>query len=299
MKLTIFTPTYNRQEELPGLYNSIVESLRCYTGNNDVEWLIVDDGSKTDLRALVNSFKIIPHFSIRFYRKENGGKHTAYNLAIEKADGDFFVCIDDDDRLTSNAIKDIFIIGNDFLNNPAYKDCGAFVGRVISPQGQKLGSDVTSYPFLSDTIEIRDKYHFWGEPEVDILPILKQYRFNVFENERFLTEAALFDCMSKKHKFLYTNCPLMVKKFRSDGLTAAMTKIRVESPRGAESYYYQRSRLCEGLSHKLKAIINRQRFAYWIKSDVPKRPFSLLEFYARPISFVMFLKDLFCYMNRQ
>ena len=213
MKLTIFTPTYNRHTELIGLYHSIREALSNLISNDTVEWLIVDDGSKTDIRPFVDSFPNAPHFSIRFYRKENGGKHTAYNLAIEKADGDFFVCIDDDDRLTPNAIRDIFSIGREFLGNPAYKDCGGFVGRVVNPNGQKLGPEAASYPFLSDTVEIRDKYHFWGEPEIHILAILKQYRFDVFENERFLTEAALFDRMSKKHKFLYTDCPMMVKKF--------------------------------------------------------------------------------------
>ena len=40
MKITVFTPTFNRAHILPKLYNSLLKQT-----NQNFEWLIVDDGS--------------------------------------------------------------------------------------------------------------------------------------------------------------------------------------------------------------------------------------------------------------
>ena len=40
MLITVFTPTYNRADLLPRLYESLQEQT-----TNNFEWLIVDDGS--------------------------------------------------------------------------------------------------------------------------------------------------------------------------------------------------------------------------------------------------------------
>ena len=114
MKLTIFTPTYNREEFLEGLYNSIVSSFKASKSDNNIEWLIVDDGSKTDIEKAINKFCEFSPFPIVYIRKNNGGKHTAFNVAIREASGDLFVCIDDDDRLTVNAIADIFKLASKY-----------------------------------------------------------------------------------------------------------------------------------------------------------------------------------------
>ena len=52
IRLTIFTPTYNRRDQLE----------RCYLGmksqkNSDFIWLIVDDGSTDNTKELVDKWK--------------------------------------------------------------------------------------------------------------------------------------------------------------------------------------------------------------------------------------------------
>lgn len=286
MKLTIFTPTYNRFDELKGLYKSIIENLQDLRGGNSVEWLIVDDGSKDDISPVVSEFSSIEGLEIVLVKKVNGGKHTAFNVAIEKCSGDYFVCIDDDDRLSKGAINTIFDLCLKYLDGSK----GGVVGRVIDENGKLLGITIFDDILVSDTIEIRDKYHFWGEPEVFDLKILKNYRFDEFEGERFLTEAYIFDEMSKKYSFVYTNSVMMVKKYLAGGLTDNQLKIRVESPCGTEAYYYKRKMLCSGFVPKLKATINRQRFGVYCKKKV-KRPFDIYELLAKPVSILMILKD--------
>lgn len=291
MELTIFTPTYNRVTELLGLSESICNALSYLTETHSIEWLIVDDGSFADVSSVVDKLPKVKGLTINFHRKVNGGKHTAFNYAIEHAQGELFVCIDDDDRLTEEALYYIFKLYKEL--NPIRKEMclGAFVGRVVDEKGNILGSALSKYPTISDTIEIRDKYHYWGEPEVYFTDILKRYRFDVFEGENFLTEAYLFDVMSKQYNFYYINYPLMVKKYLPGGLTDNQTIIRVKNPRGAEQYYYQRWILCTGIKNRLKAAINCNRFSWWCRGTKKRRNMGWYGFISLPVSILMYVND--------
>ena len=70
MKITVFTPTYNRAYIIHNLY----ESLKRQTCKN-FEWLIVDDGSTDNTEELIKSWKKeYNKFAIRYYKQSNGGK---------------------------------------------------------------------------------------------------------------------------------------------------------------------------------------------------------------------------------
>ena len=76
-KLTIFTPTYNRAHTLPRTYESL-----CKQKNKDFVWLIIDDGSSDNTEELVKNWqKENSDFTIEYVKKENGGMHTAHNVA--------------------------------------------------------------------------------------------------------------------------------------------------------------------------------------------------------------------------
>lgn len=287
MKLTIFTPTYNRPNELLDLYDNIKKEVTKIDKEDSVEWLIIDDGSKEKLSNADQLFEEKENFCVIYKYKKNGGKHTAFNQAIDLCAGDIFVCIDDDDRLSKNSLIKIFQIAKKYENH----GYGGIVGRVEDLNGNMLGKTVFPDTLISNTVEIRDKYKFWGEPEVYYSNYLKKYRFDIFPGERFLTEAYLFDEMSNKYPFVYTNEVLMIKHYLEDGLTSNQLRIRIESPHGSEEYYYRRSLLCTKRVAKLKAIINRQRFAYWITDINIQRPMNLFEFFAYPLSFCMYLID--------
>ena len=291
MKLTIFTPTYNRTSELIGLYHSLVSAIRFIRIDDSVEWLIIDDGSEIDYEEVLDGFSELKRFNIRYIKKKHEGKHAAFNYAIDICDGDLFVCIDDDDRMTDNSISDIFKLAREFKNGEKYKNCGGFVGRVVNSEGEKQGKNLNGYPLISNTIEIRDKYHFWGEPEVYFTKIIKQFHFDLFKGEFFLTEAYLFDELTLKYPLIYTDCVMMKKVFLKGGLTDNNLKIRIRSPRGTEEYYYRRSKMCVGFINRLKATINRQRFSFWICENRPHRKVNIYEILARPLSIAMYLND--------
>ena len=66
MKLTIFTPLYNREV----LIRRLFESLKSQT-NQNFEWIVVDDGSTDNSYNVVDNMLYEQHgFSIRLYRQK-------------------------------------------------------------------------------------------------------------------------------------------------------------------------------------------------------------------------------------
>ena len=109
-RLTIFTPVYNRAHCITRCYESMLRQK-----NQNFVWIVVDDGSTDHLEDVVrpwlesiNTEKPPGRFRIEFYRKKNGGLHTAYNLALRYAKTDYWVCIDSDDWLADDAVEIIY-----------------------------------------------------------------------------------------------------------------------------------------------------------------------------------------------
>ena len=119
-QLTIFTPTFNREKLLKRTY----DSLKAQSNPNFV-WLIVDDGTTDEKEKPVTSWIRKNSIEIRYVKKENGGKHTAYNLACQTADTELLmVSLDSDDILTRDAVE---IVLNAWNANRD-KEIGGIVG---------------------------------------------------------------------------------------------------------------------------------------------------------------------------
>ena len=132
-KLTIFTPVYNRAHCIHRCYESMLRQE-----NKNFIWIIIDDGSTDHLEEVVRPWlQNKQPFSIEFYRKENGGMYTAYNLALKHVTTDYWTCIDSDDWLSDNAVALIYkAIQKREANN--INVCG-FVGLDALADGTILG----------------------------------------------------------------------------------------------------------------------------------------------------------------
>ena len=100
MRLTVFTPTYNRAHTLGRIYNSL-----CRQTCKDFEWLVIDDGSTDNTRSLIEGFIKENKMTIRYMHKENGGLYTGYNTAYANIESELNVCIDSDDYMPENAVE--------------------------------------------------------------------------------------------------------------------------------------------------------------------------------------------------
>lgn len=98
--LTVFTPTYNREKTLTRAFDSLMKQT-----SKDFEWLIIDDGSTDNTEELVESFVKQADFEIRYYKKENGGRHTAVNFSYPLLRTEYVVTCDSDDELVPDAVE--------------------------------------------------------------------------------------------------------------------------------------------------------------------------------------------------
>lgn len=99
-KITVLTPTYNRAEHLKVLYDSL-----CFQSFRDFEWVVVSDGSEDDTEKIVKDFIAEKQITIKFVKKENGGKPSAHNAGVLAADSELTVICDDDDYMLPDSLK--------------------------------------------------------------------------------------------------------------------------------------------------------------------------------------------------
>lgn len=226
VKLTIFTPTYNRGNLLPILF----ESLKRQTYKEFV-WLVIDDGSIDNTEELFTVWKKEnPDFKIIYKKKANGGKHTAIEQANEVCTTDYIVCVDSDDYLTERAIEQMY---NEIDIIDKMEDvCGA-VTRRIKPNGEvfcgKWAPDKTLLYFN----ELYTKYGY--KTDTCLLfktNIVKNFHFPVFEDEKFVTESVYYNKFLYKYKMLASVNLYYVGEYMPDGYTAQGMKLFLKNPKG-------------------------------------------------------------------
>ncbi len=99
--LTIAVPCYNSEEYM----RKCVDSLLI--GGEDVEIIIVNDGSKDSTPSIADEYADKHPTIVRVIHKENGGHGSAVNAGIENASGLFFKVVDSDDWVKENDYRQI------------------------------------------------------------------------------------------------------------------------------------------------------------------------------------------------
>ena len=134
--LSIAIPCYNSEAYM----RNCIESL--LPGGDEVEILIVDDGSTKD-----NTAQIADEYEARYpgicraIHQENGGHGEAVNAGLRAATGIYFKVVDSDDWVNAEAYKEVletlrsFVMGNQTLDmlitNFVYEKQGAKHKRVM------------------------------------------------------------------------------------------------------------------------------------------------------------------------
>lgn len=100
--VTVVVPCYNEEKTVAATVKSI---LNLDYPRSKLSLILVDDGSKDSTWKALQKFKDQPQ--VKILRKENGGKHTAMNLALESVKTDLVGALDADSFVTSDALKKI------------------------------------------------------------------------------------------------------------------------------------------------------------------------------------------------
>ncbi|UPW01294.1 glycosyltransferase family 2 protein [Halorussus gelatinilyticus] len=199
--VTVWTPTYNRREALKRPYNALVEQT-C----KDFEWLIVDDRSDDGTKERVTTWRQNAEFPIRFVEQpqDKTGKHRAFNIGVQLADGQFFSPLDSDDSMPSDAIELMLDEWEQIPKDQRNKFAGV-AGYCKTPDGEIVGQRLPDSPMDTNLIELRYRYgiseELWGMHKTDIL---RQFTFPDID-ERFVPEDLVWDRVAQQYSRRYVN----------------------------------------------------------------------------------------------
>lgn len=261
---TVLTPTYNRAHTLANVYDCLVKQTL-----QEFEWLIVDDGSRDHTENLVHQWMKEAPFAIRYFKKTNGGKHTALNLGIREAEGDFTVILDSDDVLKDDCLERLL---HHWLAIPeeAREGFAGVTGLCVDQDNQILGGKFPRDTFDSDAIAISyvlrlsdDRY---GMQRTDVM---RQFPFPVFAGERFLTESVVWNRVARQYKNRYINEAVCIKEYRADGLTRSVSKHLRNNPKGSSLYYQELLDVPEPLTFKVRLGIHAYYLRYALHAKTP------------------------------
>lgn len=273
--LTIFTPVYNRAKTLGRTYESLVKQ-KC----KDFVWLIVDDGSLDNTKELVEKWKNEESgFEIRYIYKENGGMHTAHNIAYENIDTELNVCIDSDDCLAEEAVQKI-------LNKwEAVKDFG-YAG-IIGLDADMNTGEIIGSKFPEDMREttLVEYYAKGGKGDKKLVyrtDVINMYPpYPVFAGEKYVALAYKYRLIDNDYKLAVLNEVLCNVEYQTDGSSGTMYKQYLKNPRGfafwrkiSMQYPESRKRMFRDYVHYVSSSLIGHN-CHFIKES-PKKVYTLL-----------------------
>lgn len=225
MKVTVFTPTYNRAYIIENLYRSL-QRQSCV----DFEWLVVDDGSTDGTEELFARWQEEKNpFPIRYYRQENGGKCRAINRGLELAEGELFFTVDSDDYLTEDAIEKVTAWEAELPKGKKYCGFAGNLGTAKDTTPNRLFEE----GFFDGTALDRYGCADGERAMVFYTEIHRNYLYPVFPGEKFMTEAVTWNRMARDgYKMRFYNDIIWIYEYRDDGLTKAGNALFLNNPKG-------------------------------------------------------------------
>ena len=90
LQYSFIIPVYNRPDEI----QELLESFDALEGNIPFEIVIIEDGSKTTSKEVVETFS--NSLNISYFFKENSGPGDSRNFGMQHAKGNYFIILDSD-----------------------------------------------------------------------------------------------------------------------------------------------------------------------------------------------------------
>lgn len=223
--ITILTTTFNRSKKISKLFTSLKKQ-----NSSNFKWIIVDDGSTDDTKEKIDEFinddkKL---FEIEYFYKENGGKHTAINYAMEYLDTPLTIIIDSDDQLVENGIHIIEYYWDKYNK---YK-ISTLTFEHLFDDGEPMVKIKKNEVFEKRSLYPVKNHALGDYTDVYVTKELVKYKFPVFKNEKFLNEGYLYYNLSLNNKSIFIDIPLTIGGYQDDGLTKNVRKLQVSNYRG-------------------------------------------------------------------
>ncbi|MAU72710.1 MAG: hypothetical protein CML04_11510 [Pseudozobellia sp.] len=215
---SIITPTYNRQNELHRVYDSLkIQSYRNF------QWIIIDDASTDSTDKLVEEWtKENNDFEIHYHKlKENRGKPFALNFGLDYCTQPITVIADSDDSFSHNTLEDLNVLWTQVNQSEESQKVGSIWTLVKDEEGKLVGE---LYPKNFWQVDFKqrvlnrkrkvqgEKWHSWRTE------ILRKYQFFHNDNTNYIGESATWTKINKDYDFLCVNIKHRTYYNTADGL---------------------------------------------------------------------------------
>lgn len=251
IRLTVFTPAYNRAHTLPRTYESL-----CSQNCKDFCWLIIDDGSIDNTAQLVKGWMEKDNgFKIQYIYKENGGMHTAHNMAYENITTELNVCVDSDDCMAEDGVAKILKKWDEV------KDSGyaGIIGLDADMNGKIIGK---SFPKSMKETTLMGYYAMGGAGDKKLVyrtDIIKKYPpYPVFEGEKYVALAYKYRLIDQDYKLAVLPQVLCNVEYQEDGSSGTMWKQYLKNPKGFAFWRKICMRYPESKKIKRNRIMNQK-----------------------------------------
>lgn len=225
IKLTVFTPAYNRAHTLPRTYESLLQQdCKAFI------WLIVDDGSQDNTADLVKQWQSKNNgFEIRYIFKENGGMHTAHNTAYENIDTELNTCVDSDDKLAPGAVRKILEKWEQ-IRGQGY---AGIIGLDADFDNHVIGK---GFPDGLTETTVIGYYAAGGSGDKKLVyrtDIINQYpAYPVFEGEKYVSLSYKYRLIDQTYKMAVLDDILCNVEYQPDGSSNTMWRQYLSNPKG-------------------------------------------------------------------
>jgi GT2 family glycosyltransferase len=98
---SLIIPVYNRPDEM----DELLQSITCQTFQNDVEVIVVEDGSSLSSEKVLEPYR--EQLDLSYIYKENTGPGHSRNVGMRRAKGNYFIILDSDCLLPPTYLEEV------------------------------------------------------------------------------------------------------------------------------------------------------------------------------------------------
>ncbi|SEG25002.1 Glycosyltransferase involved in cell wall bisynthesis [Halpernia humi] len=171
-KVSIIVPVYNVEEHLEKCLNSLVKQSL-----DDVEIIVVNDGSQDDSQNIINQFQEKFPDKIKAFRKENGGLSDARNFGLDEAMGDYIGFVDSDDYISEEMFDEMYALAEKYAAEMVI--CNL---QKVDEKGE-IVQKLTQIPNLPEVVDLRKNFSVFAD--LSYFACNKLFRKDLFLEKRF------------------------------------------------------------------------------------------------------------------
>jgi len=214
-KISVIVPVYNTGIYLEETLNSLVNQ----TIVNDIEVLMIDDGSTDESRYIIEKFAL-DYDNFHAYHKENEGQGIARNYGLKLAKGDYIHFMDSDDYIVPDAYEKLY----DLISS---KDYDFVVGNVMKFTDYTCWEDIlfkNAFQGLNENTGFHsiNEHPFFVWDSITCNKLFKKeflQKYNIiFPNKKIFFEDVLvsFECYVNSTSFGFLNDYIYYWRFRKN-----------------------------------------------------------------------------------